>query len=146
MAHPATAGTSNNGRQYLTSAVAAALGLLSLSPDRAGRTLASVLGKMAKEPNQKMFAQWMHDYLEPGSPGTAYVRRLGKQINPAVRKRFLTGFISGVYGNDLESYKRMQMRRGHHPAPRHRHKSIHALQPALRGLLCRKLQPGGRPA
>jgi MoaA/NifB/PqqE/SkfB family radical SAM enzyme len=67
---------------------------------------------MAKEPNQRLFAQWMHNYLEPGSPGAAYIRRLGKQLNPAVRKRFLTGFISGVYGNDLENYKRMQMEEG----------------------------------
>lgn len=112
MAHPATSGTSNNGQPYVTSAIAAALSLLSRSPDRAGRALASVLGRMAKEPEQKLFAEWVHDYLAPGSPGAAFIRRLGKQTNPAVRKRFLTGFISGVFGTDLERYERMQREEG----------------------------------
>ncbi len=107
-------------------AIAAALRLLSLSPDRAGRSLAAALSRRAQDPAQRMFADWVHDYLAPGSPGAAYIGRLSRQVNPNVRKYALAGMIAGLFQNNRE--RRDQIFKEHGLLP----PGLLALSPSMR--------------
>src|SRR5660398_184228 len=83
--------------EIATGAVAAGLNLASRAPDGAGRVLARALKRVARSPQQRMLAEWVHEYLAPGGPGAAYVKRLTRQVNPKVRRRFIAGFIAVSY-------------------------------------------------
>ncbi len=95
-----------------TTAIAAALALMSRSPERTSRALATALGKLSRSKQQKMVADWVHDYLEPGGPGAAYVTRLLRQLHPNVRKRFLAGFIANLFFRDPEVSERLKREHG----------------------------------
>jgi len=99
-------------RDRATTAVAAALALIARSPDRTGRSLAVVLGKVARSEQQRMIAEWARCYLAPGTPGAAYVTRLARQLHPHVRRRFLAGFITNLFFRDPEVSERLKREHG----------------------------------
>lgn len=103
--------TPTRNNEIATSAVATGLKLASRAPDRAGRTLAGALKRVARSPQQRMLAEWVQDYLAPGSPGAAYIKRLTRQVDPHVRKRFIAGFIASLFFRDPEVSE--QLKRDH---------------------------------
>jgi MoaA/NifB/PqqE/SkfB family radical SAM enzyme len=105
-------GSRNRGRFASTNAIAAAMGVASLAPDLAARGLSVALARSAKTKQQKMIAEWTKSYLAPGTPGAAYFRRLLTQLHPNVRKRFLAGFIGGLFYRDPELADRIKAERG----------------------------------
>jgi len=88
--------------EIATGAVAAGLNLASRAPDGAGRVLARALKRVARSPQQRMLAEWVQEYLAPGGPGAAYVKRLTRQVNPKVRRRFIAGFIASLFFRNPE--------------------------------------------
>src|SRR5664279_3232397 len=88
--------------EIATGAVAAGLNLASRAPDGAGRVLARALKRVARSPQQRMLAEWVQEYLAPGGPGAAYVKRLTRQVDPKVRRRFIAGFIASLFFRNPE--------------------------------------------
>src|SRR5680860_1579451 len=88
--------------EIATGAVAAGLNLASRAPDGAGRVLARALKRVARSPQQRMLAEWVQEYLAPGGLGAAYVKRLTRQVNPKVRRRFIAGFIASLFFRNPE--------------------------------------------
>ena len=75
-------GNGTASRDRTTTTIAAALSILSLSPDRAGRALAAAMSRRAQRPWQHTIADWVRAYLEPGSPGFGPHRPLGQTTPP----------------------------------------------------------------
>jgi MoaA/NifB/PqqE/SkfB family radical SAM enzyme len=89
-------------RRHSTSvrAVGAGLGLLARYPDRGGRLLATALARVARSEQQRMVAEWVRDFLAPGTPGAVYARRLAAGLHPNVRKAFLAEFVGNLFFRD----------------------------------------------
>lgn len=123
------AGSNGNGaasRDRTTTTIAAALSLVSLSPDRAGRALAAAMSRRAQRPWQHMIADWVRGYLEPGSPGSAYMVRVARQLHPNVRKHVLARMISGLFTNHKDIVERTIREHGFAPP------GLLALSPSMR--------------
>ncbi len=112
MANARVVGPRARERERATTAIAAALAIMSRSPDRAGRALAGGLYRISRTEQQRMIAEWVKEYLAPGSPGAAYAARLTRQLHPNVRKRFLAGFIANLFFRDPQVSERLKKELG----------------------------------
>ncbi|MCL6106745.1 MAG: radical SAM protein [Actinobacteria bacterium] len=76
------------------------LKVLANSSDKNYLRLAQAFGRLADSKQQKMVADWMQDYLAPGSPGVEYFNRLVKSTHPNVRKNYIAKTIVGLFFRD----------------------------------------------
>lgn len=78
-------------------AFAGAFALMSLAPERGSQAVASVLRRLAHTEKERMIASWLSDYLSPGSPGAAFMRRVTTQLHPRVRRNFLARMFANFF-------------------------------------------------
>ena len=76
------------------------LKVLAQSSDKNYQRLAQAFGKLADSKQQKMVAEWMQDYLAPGSVGVQYFNRLLGNIDSNVRKNYIAKTIVGLFFRD----------------------------------------------
>ena len=99
-------------RDYERSAsiISAALGVVG-SSDLAMRGLAAAVKRVAKTPQQEMTAEWLKNYVAPGSSGNTFFRNVC-HLHPNVRKRYVAGTISNLFYKDPEFSESLKKERG----------------------------------
>lgn len=88
------------------------LKVLAHSPDRNYQRLAQAMGKLAQSKQQQMVADWMSQYLTPGSPGVEYFNRVLKNTHPNVRKNYIAKTIVGLFFRDPAVSRRLVEQEG----------------------------------
>lgn len=78
-------------------ALAAALGIMSLAPERGSQAVAAVLTRLAHTEKERMISSWLSDFVAPRSPGAAFVGRVTTQLDPRVRRRFLARMLANLF-------------------------------------------------
>lgn len=119
-------GNRASSRDLTTSTIAAALSLVSLSPDRAGRALVAAMSRRAQRPWQHMISDWVREYLKPGGPGSAYMARVARQLHPNVRKHVLARMIAGLFTSHKDIVESVIREHGFAPP------GVLALSPSMR--------------
>lgn len=76
------------------------LKVLAHSSDKNYQRLAQAFGKLADSKQQKMVADWMKNYVSPGSPGVDYFNRLLGSVHPNVRKNYIAKTIVSLFFRD----------------------------------------------
>lgn len=99
-------------RAAVAAAVNGAMSMIAASPELGGKALAAGLNKLAKTNQQKMVAEWLRDWLEPGKPGVAYLRRVTTELHPNVRKRWLANFIANFFFRDPTPLRTLAQEKG----------------------------------
>jgi MoaA/NifB/PqqE/SkfB family radical SAM enzyme len=89
-------------RDYERSAsiISAALSVVG-SSDLAMRGFATAVKRVVKTPQQIMTAEWLKDYVAPGSPGNTFFKNV-RHLHPNVRKRYVAGTIANLFYRDPE--------------------------------------------
>ena len=84
-------------RDYERSAsiISKALGVVG-SSDLAMKGLTSAVKRVVKTPQQTMTAEWLKNYVAPGSPGNQFFKNV-RHLHPNVRKRYVAGVISNLF-------------------------------------------------
>lgn len=133
----AESGANSGRRETAVRGLATGLGLLARSPDRGGRLLAGAMGRVARSPQQRMVADWVRDYLAPGTPGALYARRLAAGLHPNIRRGFVAEFLGHLFFRDPAISDRLKEQAGIN-AP-----MLLALSPSMRcNLRCRGCYAG----
>lgn len=94
------------------SVLSQALKVLARSPDGNYQKLANAFGKLAKSKQQKMVAEWMSQYLAPGSPGVGYFNRVLLSVHPNVRKNYFAKTIVSLFFRDPAVSERLKEEAG----------------------------------
>ena len=99
-------------RDYERSAsiISKALGVVG-SSDLAMKGLASAVKRVVKTPQQTMTAEWLKNYVAPGSPGNQFFKNV-RHLHPNVRKRYVAGVISNLFYRDPEYSESLERERG----------------------------------
>ncbi len=87
-------------KRALELGIATALTVLGKSPDESYARLVAVLSRFARDDNKRMVADWLRDYLSPGSPGAEWLKHLLTSVHPNVRRRYVAQFATHVIFND----------------------------------------------
>ena len=84
-----------------------ALGLLARSSEKNYTHLAKAFRLVAKDNTSRMIADWVEEYMSPGSPGAIYLKRVLTSIDPNVRKNYIAGFIASLVLHDISVQHRL---------------------------------------
>ncbi|MCL5957881.1 MAG: radical SAM protein [Chloroflexi bacterium] len=77
------------------------LNLLAKAPeDKYVFIVDNILARFADSPQKKMTVDFLREYLSPGHPGSAYIKRVLSTLHPNVRKTYLAKFISSLLFRD----------------------------------------------
>ncbi len=124
------------------SIISGALAVVGTS-DLAMRGFTAAVKRTAKSPQQQMIADWFKNYTAPGQPGNAFFKNI-RRLHPNVRKRFVAGMMANFFMRDPEYTKALLERARHLFSNGYPHQPLHALQPALRGVLRGRVRLGRR--
>jgi MoaA/NifB/PqqE/SkfB family radical SAM enzyme len=82
-------------------ALSQGLNLLAKTPeDKYLFVIDNIFSRFADSSQKKMTVEWLHNYLSPGHPGSAYVKRILTSIDPNVRKTYLAKFVTSLLFRD----------------------------------------------
>ena len=94
-------------KRALELGLATALDVLGRAPEGSYGRVAGVLERFAHDDNKRVVAEWVRNYLSPGSPGAAWLKHLLTSVHPNVRRHFVAQFTTHVLFNDGQGTYRL---------------------------------------
>ncbi|MFH0914645.1 MAG: radical SAM protein [Chloroflexota bacterium] len=104
--------THRAGRELAEMVLGKALGLLGSNPDRNVKYVISAIDHIAKGEKQKVFKDWINNWLSEGRPGREFLGRMLKNTHPSVRRRYIARMIVSMFFRDQEMRDRCLQKYG----------------------------------
>ncbi|MCL5959148.1 MAG: radical SAM protein, partial [Chloroflexi bacterium] len=83
-------------------ALGEALGVLGHTSEEHYSRIAQLFKAQAKDPGQKLVAEFVEQYFSPTGQGRQYVKRVLSQIDPNVRRNYLARFITNLVFHQID--------------------------------------------
>jgi MoaA/NifB/PqqE/SkfB family radical SAM enzyme len=95
--------------------ISQSLMLLGYSSEKNYQRIASGINRIAKTEHQRMIASWIETWVADGNPGSDFLTRLLRSVNPKVRKNYLANMIASLFFRDQQVFDRLRARYGFNP-------------------------------
>ncbi len=92
-----------------------ALGVLGLSGAKGYRLLGQAFKRIAKTEQQQLIADWFCNWVAEGSPGSAWLNRVLRELHPNVRKHYLAHSIVDIFFRDPKIFAEYRAKHGFRP-------------------------------